>query len=83
MTVLEIAIQKMQDLPQQKQQEVLDFIEFLALKSGTESSEMLPNNTEKESISARDVLNKWAGMMEDGPADLSTNPKYMEGYGQV
>jgi len=83
MTVLEIAIQKMQDLPQQKQQEVLDFIEFLALKSGTESSEMLPNNTEKESISARDVLNKWAGMMEDGPADLSTNPKYMEGYGQA
>jgi hypothetical protein len=73
----------MQDLPQQKQQEVLDFIEFLALKSGTESSEMLPNNTEKESISARDVLNKWAGMMEDGPADLSTNPKYMEGYGQA
>ncbi|UXE63306.1 MAG: DUF2281 domain-containing protein [Woronichinia naegeliana WA131] len=83
MTVLEIAMQKMQYLPQQKQQEVLDFIEFLASKSGTESTEMIPNNIEKESISARDVLNKWAGIMEDGPADLSTNPKYMEGYGQA
>ena len=82
MTVLEIAMQKMQDLPQQKQQEVLDFIEFLALKSGSEFSDAISDNTEKENISARDVLNKWVGIMEDGPADLSTNPKYMEGYGQ-
>ena len=83
MTVLEIAMQKMQDLPQQKQQEVLDFIEFLALKSVSEFSDVISDNTEKENISARDVLNKWAGIMEDGPADLSTNSKYMEGYGQV
>jgi hypothetical protein len=82
MTVLEIAMQKMQDLPQQKQQEVLDFIEFLALKSGSEFPDAISGNTEKENISTRDVLNKWAEIMEDGPADLSTNPKYIEGYGQ-
>jgi hypothetical protein len=83
MTVLEIAMKKMQDLPQQRQQEVLDFIEFLALRSGSEFSDTISDNTEKENVSARDVLNKWAGIMENGPADLSTNPKYMEGYGQV
>ena len=82
MTVLEIAMQKMQDLPQQKQQEVLDFIEFIALKSGSEFSDAISDNTEKENISARDVLNKWAGVIDDLPADLSVNKQYMEGYGQ-
>ncbi len=24
----------------------------------------------------------WVGMAKDGPADLSTNPKYMEGFGE-
>ena len=82
MTVLEIAMQKMQDLPQQRQQEVLDFIEFIALKSGSEFSDAISDNTEKENISARDVLNKWAGVIDDLPADLSVNKQYMEGYGQ-
>ncbi len=48
MTVLEIAMQKMQDLPQQRQQEVLDFIEFIALKSGSEFSDTISDNTEAE-----------------------------------
>jgi hypothetical protein len=82
MTVLEIAMQKMQDLPQQKQQEVLDFIEFLALKSGSEFSDVISDNEVQETVSTHDVLNKWAGVIDDLPADLSVNKKYMEGYGQ-
>jgi hypothetical protein len=82
MTVLEIAMQKMQDLPQQKQQEVLDFIEFLVLKSGSEFSDAISDNEVQETVSTHDVLNKWAGVIDDLPADLSVNKKYMEGYGQ-
>jgi predicted DNA-binding antitoxin AbrB/MazE fold protein len=31
-----------------------------------------------------DVLNEvgWIGSIKDGPSDLSTNPKYMEGFGK-
>jgi predicted DNA-binding antitoxin AbrB/MazE fold protein len=31
-----------------------------------------------------DVLNEggWIGSIKDGPPDLSTNPKYMEGFGK-
>ena len=82
MTVLEIAMQKMQDLPQQKQQEVLDFIEFLALKSGSGFSDTISDNEVQEIVSTHDVLDKWAGVIDDLPADLSVNKKYMEGYGQ-
>jgi hypothetical protein len=82
MTVLEIAMQKMQDLPQQRQQEVLDFIEFLVLKSGSEFSDAISDNEVQETVSTHDVLNKWAGVIDDLPADLSVNKKYMEGYGQ-
>ena len=82
MTVLEIAMQKMQDLPQQKQQEVLDFIEFLVLKSGSGFSDVISDNEVQETVSTHDVLDKWAGVIDDLPADLSVNKKYMEGYGQ-
>jgi predicted DNA-binding antitoxin AbrB/MazE fold protein len=31
-----------------------------------------------------DVLNEagWIGSIKDGPTDMSTNPKYMEGFGK-
>lgn len=28
------------------------------------------------------ILRKYIGCINDGPKDLSTNPKYMEGYGR-
>jgi hypothetical protein len=80
MTVLEIAMQKMQDLPQQKQQEVLDFIEFLVLKSDTEFSEMIPDNAEKQKISCYDLTKQWMGIGDDLPSDLSVNKSYLQNY---
>ncbi|MGL5034269.1 MAG: DUF2281 domain-containing protein [Microcystaceae cyanobacterium] len=82
MTVLEIAIQKMQYLPQQKQQEVLDFIEFLALKSSTESSEMIPDNGTQEKVSCYDLTKQWIGIGDDLPSDLSVNKNYLQDYGK-
>jgi hypothetical protein len=80
MTVLEIAMQKMQDLPQQRQQEVLDFIEFIALKSGSEFSDTISDNTEKENVSCYDLTKQWIGIGDDLPSDLSVNKSYLQDY---
>ena len=37
---------------------------------------------DKEELSAYDLVAHLAGCVEGGPGDLSTNPKYMEGFGR-
>ena len=78
MSVEQVVVEKLRTLPLDKQQEVLNFVEFL------------------ESRTRQDTLmsNRWAGMtaleaaqavmqpVGDGPPDLSTNPKYMDGFGE-
>ena len=85
MTVLEKALSKMQKLPTAQQQQVLQFIDFLAFELG----DVRQVNQEPESpiakkpqVSPRDLLKKWEGAVEGGVDDLSFNQKYMEGYGQ-
>ena len=36
----------------------------------------------KKGPSAHDLLKEWCGIIKDGPTDLATNPKYMEGFGK-
>ncbi|MDQ3011008.1 MAG: hypothetical protein M3X11_09955 [Acidobacteriota bacterium] len=33
-------------------------------------------------VSVYDLAKDYIGIIDDGPTDLSTNKKYMEGYGQ-
>ena len=74
MTNEQIAIEKLKLLPLDKQQEVLDFIEFLQAKlKGTEQ--------EQESVSFLAATEDFAGCLEGGPSDLSTNKRYLEGLG--
>lgn len=35
-----------------------------------------------DSVSAYELAKDYIGIIDDGPTDLSTNKKYMEGYGQ-
>ena len=74
----------MQQLPIEKQQEALNFIEFLAFKIGDRQVKKVAENlcANKSAVSPRDLLKKWEGAVEDGVDDLSFNKKYMEGYGQ-
>lgn len=44
--------------------------EYLAKQEGTEP------------VTAYDLAKEFIGCIEEGPSDLSTNKKYMEGYGQ-
>jgi hypothetical protein len=40
-----------------------------------------PKSPEKE-VSAYDLAKEWAGSVESGIGDLSTNKKYLQGFGK-
>lgn len=77
MSIEQAVLEKLRTLPTNKQQEVLDFVEFLQTKS--ESDKLIPS--EESKISFLDAAREFIGCVE-GPGDLSTNPRYMEGYGK-
>lgn len=77
MNIIQIAVEKMQSLPPEKQQEVLDFIEFLQNKLSQQSL----NQEKQEPISFLTVAQNFAGCVDGGSGDLATNKKYLEGLG--
>ncbi|MDJ0599279.1 MAG: DUF2281 domain-containing protein [Crocosphaera sp.] len=66
------------ELSPEKQQEVLDFARFLQYQA--------ENKQEKhetiESKSLDEVAETFAGCLDGGPEDLSTNKEYLRGLGQ-
>lgn len=78
MSIEQAVVEKLKVLSLDKQQEVLDFVEFLARKTKQreESSSRWADMTALEA--AQSVM----GSVGDGSPDLSTNPKYMDGFGQ-
>ncbi len=77
MSIEQTVLEKLKTLPIDKQQEVLDFVEFLQSKTHAKESN---NQEDKPVLSALALAQKWVGCVE-GPEDLSTNKKYMEGFG--
>ncbi|AFZ29966.1 hypothetical protein Glo7428_1401 [Gloeocapsa sp. PCC 7428] len=75
MSIEQTVIEKLKTLPVEKQQEVLDFVEFL-------QSKRLENSSHQERVPASvfTLAQQYIGCVE-GAEDLSTNKKYMEGYG--
>lgn len=73
---IEQIVEKLKTLPSEKQQEVLDFVEFLHKTLQEEIK-----SQEGEVVSALTLAQKWVGCVEGGPSDLSTNKKYLEGLG--
>lgn len=68
-------LETFRSLPLEKQEELLDFAEFLKAKfNHLESTSTAP-------ISAFDAAGDLIGCVE-GPDDLSTNKEYMKGFGQ-
>ncbi|WP_341525198.1 DUF2281 domain-containing protein [Nostoc sp. UHCC 0302] len=77
MSIIQTATEKMRSLPPEKQQEVLNFIEFL-------QSQIAQKNTNIEQIEPISFLaaaQKFAGCVDGGPGDLATNKQYLEGLG--
>ena len=77
MTVQEIIVEKLSTLPLEKQQEVLDFVEFLQAQM---QKRELRVPKWQPGVSALTAAQEFVGCVE-GPEDLSTNKKYMEGFG--
>ncbi|MEB3233716.1 MAG: hypothetical protein VKJ64_22095 [Leptolyngbyaceae bacterium] len=71
-------LQTLDILPPEKQQQVLDFVEFITFKS--QQKEQVESET-VTSQSFFDAAQSYIGAGE-GPGDLSTNSDYMKGYGQ-
>jgi hypothetical protein len=69
----------LQTLSPIEQQEVLDFVEFLQNKQRKQS---LSQPEQESVISALDLVGDLVGSLEGGTPDLSTNKKYLEGFGQ-
>ena len=72
-------IEVLQTLSPVDQQEVLDFVEFLRNKRQNQPS---PLQSTEQPRSALEIAGDLAGCLEGGPSDLSTNKKYLEGFGQ-
>ncbi len=76
----EAIVTKIRELPRDKQQQILDFAEFLKTKLLVETTEKNPES-ELESQSFLELAQKYVGSVE-APEDLSTNKKYFAGFGE-
>lgn len=85
-TIAEQLAEAVKHLPEQDAAEVLDFVEFLAKRRRV----ALEESRDKEPVqppqsaapSFYDLTKEFCGCIEGGPSDVSTNPKYMEGFGE-
>jgi Protein of unknown function (DUF2281) len=75
LSIVQTATEKMRSLPPEKQQEVLDFIEFLQSKLAQQNI----NQEHQEPISFLTAAQQLAGCVDGGPGDLATNKQYLEG----
>lgn len=73
-------LEKIQNLTPKQQEELLNFIDFLQYKA--QNPEILAQQ-EQRVISAYEAAKDFAGCLDDGPSDLSTNKKYLENMGKV
>ena len=69
-----ILLDKFRNLTSEQQQTILDFVEFMYRKKTR-----LPEDKE---VSAYDLAKEWAGSVESGIGELSTNKKYLQGFGK-
>ncbi|WP_017651062.1 DUF2281 domain-containing protein [Fortiea contorta] len=77
MSIEELIIDKVRILPPDKQQEALDFVEFLLAKI---QKQELSIQEKKSGISALTLAQEYIVCVE-AAGDLSTNKDYMDGYG--
>jgi Protein of unknown function (DUF2281) len=77
MNIERAVVEKLKTLSTDKQQEVLDFVEFLQSKArGFDSEDRLD-----ESVSFLEAAREFAGCLDEGPGDLATNKEYLEALG--
>jgi phage portal protein BeeE len=83
MTVAEKVIAALANLPNEQQTIVLDFVQSLNQKQSVAIGPNTMNDRATPNLETlRAKLKQVAGCMQNAPDDLSTNPAYMEEFGQ-
>ena len=67
-------LEKFRNLTIEQQQTILDFVEFMHSKK--------TKSQDNQEVSAYDLAKEWAGSVESGIGDLSTNKRYLQGFGK-
>ncbi|MDJ1170104.1 DUF2281 domain-containing protein [Roseofilum sp. BLCC_M154] len=80
MPTLETAIKKIQQLPPEQWQKVIEFLEFLEYQSSQQqkTSKTLDNSQ----VSFAEAAQEFIGCLDSDLEDLSHNPQYLEELGQ-
>ena len=73
----QIIAEKVRTLSPEKQQQVLEFVEFLLFRSLKQDVSKIS----KETPSFLEATKEFAGCLDGGPSDLSTNKNYLERLG--
>lgn len=73
MLTLEIAIQKIQQLPPEQWQKLLEFIEFLEYQSSHQQT--APKTIETPEVSFAEAAKEFIGCLDSDLEDLSYNPQ--------
>lgn len=75
--------QKIQALPPELQQEVIDFVDFLETKHQRKSQVESLTESASQNVSVYDLIQNLGGIGSiDAPTDLSTNKVYLDGFGE-
>lgn len=74
----EQVLDNLRTLTNSQQQEVLNFILFLNQQRQNSIAQTTPTDLSTFIAAAQ----RYVGCLEGDPSDLSTNPKYMEGFGE-
>ncbi|MEH2157686.1 DUF2281 domain-containing protein [Nostoc sp.] len=77
----QMIIDEFKKLSPEKQQEVLNFIQFLQFKE-IQKQEILEDKEGEKQISFLEAAKEFIGCVDGGPGDLATNKKYLEGFGR-
>ncbi|MGI8500397.1 MAG: DUF2281 domain-containing protein [Hassallia sp.] len=77
----QIVIDEFKKLSPEKQEEVIDFIQFLQFKE-IKKQETLQDKEGKKQVSFLEAAKEFIGCVDGGPGDLATNKKYLEGLGR-
>ncbi|MDY6807244.1 MAG: hypothetical protein SXA11_26000 [Cyanobacteriota bacterium] len=73
----QILLEKFQQLSSQQRQTMTDLLDLLLSQNPWVS-----NEEEENQVSFYEATKEFAGALDFGPGDLSTNKKYLEGIGK-
>ncbi|MFM2432805.1 MAG: hypothetical protein RLZZ511_4019 [Cyanobacteriota bacterium] len=79
MLSLETAIQKIQQLPPEQRNKVIEYVEFLEYQAQHAAPSA---NQPTEPLSFATAAQEFAGCLDSDLEDLSHNPQYLQGFGQ-